>query len=145
MSGFSGGSNLPIGVVLRQPIDEGSSLCCFFSGYSLGPCAFPLNPVLVKALQGQIEELKRLADKNAVNTAVIALTRSVSGPAGIFDPYAVLPAWEHAASVASEKKVPGSQKLNVVFRQYRSLVGRPDLQEILVRLVAERGRQTLSR
>ena len=75
----------------------------FFSVILSDPSAFPLNPVLVKALQGQIEELKRLADKNAVNTAVIALTRSVSGPAGIFDPYAVSPAWEHAASVASEK------------------------------------------
>ena len=80
---------------------------------SLGPRALPLNPVPVKALQGQIEELKSLPDKN---TVVSALTRSVSGPAGIFDPYAALPALEHAASVASEKKVPRSQKLNVVFR-----------------------------
>ena len=57
---------------------------------SLGPRALPLNPVPVKALQGQIEELKSLPDKN---TVVSALTRSVSGPAGIFDPYAALPAF----------------------------------------------------
>ena len=109
--GGGGGSNLPIRVVLRQPINEGGSkpvgviiLLSLFQ--SLGPCAFSLNPVSVKALQGQIEELKRLADKNhdAVDMAVSALRRSVSGPAGIFDPYAALPALEHSCvSSVSEK------------------------------------------
>ena len=66
------------------------------------------------------------------------MTWSVSGPAEIFDPCAELPAFEHAASVASEEKVPRSQKLNIVFRQCRSLVGIPKLQDILIMLEAEK-------
>ena len=40
----------------------------------------------MKALQAQIEELKKQADKNVVDTAMAALSQSVSKPAGIFDP-----------------------------------------------------------
>ena len=46
--------------------------------------------------------------------------------------------WNILASVVSVKKVPRSQKLNIVFRQCRSLVGRPELQQFLINLVAEK-------
>ena len=92
----------------------------------------------MKALQAQIEQLKKQADKNVVDTAMAALSQSVSKPAGIFDPYVALAALEQAATVASEKKDARATKLNIVFRQCRSLVGRPELQEILIKLVAEK-------
>ena len=68
----------------------------------------------MKALQVQIEELKKVADKNVVDTAMSALTQSVSEPAEIFDPYVALATLEHAATMASGKKNYRAQKLNIV-------------------------------
>lgn len=89
-------------------------------------------------MQAQIEELKKVADRNVVDTAMSALTQSVSKPAGIFDSYVALAALEHAATMASEKRDSRAQKLSIVFRRCLSLVARPELQEILVKLVAEK-------
>ena len=78
LSSFSGGFEFTDDANLSIRVVQNSWVLIFFFFRlilfslfeSLGPHAFSLNPVPVKALQDPTEELKRLADKNAVDKAV---------------------------------------------------------------------------
>ena len=81
---------------------------------------------------------KKKADLNLVDSALSSLRLAISKPAVLFDSYSAIAALEHLVDCARSNNDDRSQRFAVILRQCRPLVASSSLQDILVRLVADK-------
>ena len=60
----------------------------------------------------------------------------IARPAALFDPYAAIATLEEVVNVTRDKKDDRATRFQIVLRQCRPLVNSPNLQQILIKLVA---------
>ena len=71
-----------------------------------------------------------------VDSALSSLQMVIARPAALFDPYAAIAALEEVVNVTRDKKDDRATRFQIVLRQCRPLVNSPNLQQILIKLVA---------
>ena len=83
-----------------------------------------------------MDEWKRKVDSSVVDSALSSLQMAIARPAALFDPYAAIAALEEVVNVTRDKKDDRATRFQIVLRQCRPLVNSPNLQQILIKLVA---------
>ena len=71
-----------------------------------------------------------------VDSVLSSLQMVIARPAALFDPYAAIAALEEVVNVTRDKKDDRATRFQIVLRQCRPLVNSPNLQQILIKLVA---------
>ena len=84
----------------------------------------------------QLGHWKRKVDSSVVESALSSLQMVIARPAALFDPYAAIAALEEVVNVTRDKKDDRATRFQIVLRQCRPLVNSPNLQQILIKLVA---------
>ena len=83
-----------------------------------------------------MDEWKRKVDSSVVDSALSSLQMVIARPAALFDPYAAIAALEEVVNVTRDKKDDRATRFQIVLRECRPLVNSPNLQQILIKLVA---------
>ena len=71
-----------------------------------------------------------------VDSALSSLQMVIAQPAALFDPYAAIAALEEVVNVTRDKKDDRATRFQIVLRLCHPLVNSPNLQQILIKLVA---------
>ena len=87
-------------------------------------------------MKKELDEWKRKVDSSVVDSALSSLQMVIARPAALFDPYAAIAALEEVVNVTRDKKDDRATRFQIVLRQCRPLVNSPNLQQILIKLVA---------
>ena len=92
------------------------------------------------ALKKELDERKKKIDASAIESALFTLQIVIARPAALFDPYAVIAALVDVVNVMKKKKDERASRYEIVLRQCRPLLNKPCLQQVLIKLVASKGR-----
>ena len=87
-------------------------------------------------MKKELDEWKRKVDSSVVDSALSSLQMVIARPAALFDPYAAIAALEEVVNVTRDKKDDRATRFQIVLRQCRPSVNSPNLQQILIKLVA---------
>ena len=87
-------------------------------------------------MKKELDEWKRKVDSSVVDSALSLLQMVIARPAALFDPYATIAAPEEVVNITRDKKDDRATRFQIVLRQCRLLVNSPNLQQILIKLVA---------
>ena len=92
----------------------------------------------VRELQNQLMELKRTSASNSVGAALLSLQQELAKPPPVFDPYKALAGLESLVDLARDNADTRTKRLSTILRQCRPLLGKPQFQSILLKLVRDK-------
>lgn len=91
-----------------------------------------------RELQNQLMELKRASASNSVEAALMSLQQELTKPPPVFDPYRALAGLKSLVDLARDKADARTKRFSTILRQCRPLLGNPQFQSILVKLVGDK-------
>ena len=92
----------------------------------------------VRELQNQLLEFKRTSASNSVGAALFSLQQELAKPPPVFDPYKALTGLESLVDLARDNADAGTKRFSTILRQCRPLLGKPQFQSILLKLVGDK-------
>ena len=92
----------------------------------------------IRELQNQLLELKRTSASNSVGTALFSLQQELAKPTPVFDPYKALAGLEALVDLARDNADARAKRFSTILRQCRPLLGKPQFQSILLKLVGDK-------
>ena len=92
----------------------------------------------VKELQNQLLELKRTSASNSVGAALFFLQQELAKPPTVFDTYNALAGLESLVDLARDNADARTKRFSTILRQCRPLLGKPQFQSILLKLVGDK-------
>ena len=92
----------------------------------------------IRELQNQLMELKRTSASNSVGAAPLSLQQELAKPPPVFDPYKALAGLESLVDLARDNADTRTKRLSTILRQCRPLLGKPQFQSILLKLVGDK-------
>ena len=92
----------------------------------------------IRELQNQLLELKRNSASDSVAAALLSLQQELSKPRPVFDPYKALAGLETLVDLARDKADTRAKRFSTILRQCRPLLGNPQFQSILLKLVGDK-------
>ena len=92
----------------------------------------------VRELQNQLLELKRTSASNSVGAALFILQQELAKPPPVFDPYKALAGLESLVDLARDNADARTKRFSTILRQCRPLLGKPQFQSILLKLVGDK-------
>ena len=87
-------------------------------------------------MKKELDEWKRKVDSSVVDSALSSLQMVIARPAALFDPYAAIATLEEVVNITRDKKDDRATRFQIVLRQCCLLVNSPNLQQILIKLMA---------
>ena len=111
-------------------------LLCFLASILFWP--FRQAEMTVRELQNQLMELKRTSAFNSVGAALLSLQQELAKPPPVFDPYKALAGLESLVDLARDNADTRTKRLSTILRQCRPLLGKPQFQSILLKLVGDK-------
>ncbi|KAJ7377688.1 hypothetical protein OS493_027250 [Desmophyllum pertusum] len=94
----------------------------------------------ITILKKELAALKQIYDTGSVDSALALLHQHLARPAGIFDAHEALAALEHLVDVARDKTDQRAPHFSVVLCQTRPLLLNSSFQQLLLKLVGDKGR-----
>jgi len=92
----------------------------------------------VRELQNQLLESKRSSASNSVGAALLSLQQELAKPPPVFDPYKALAGLESLVDLARDNADARTKRISTILRQCRPLLGKPQFQSILLKLVGDK-------
>ena len=99
---------------------------------------FRQGEMTIRELQNQLLELKRTSASNSVGTALFSLQQELAKPTPVFDPYKALAGLEALVDLARDNADARAKRFSTILRQCRPLLGKPQFQSILLKLVGDK-------
>ena len=91
----------------------------------------------VRELQNQLLELKRTSASNSVGDALFSLQQELAKPPPVFDPYKAVAGLESLVDLPRDNADTRTKRFSTILRQCRPLLGKPQFQNILLKLVGD--------